>query len=104
MGVGLAGSGDRNFQGLVDALSSVEMIFGTEIPPELEFESVPAVVDWLEMDMLAWGFNRYAADFLRNLAKTHGNPGLAEDLNGSWRREQIVAVVREILGPYLRES
>ena len=104
MNVGLAGSGDRDFKGLMDALSSAEMIFGTEIPPELEFESVRAIVDWLEMDMLAWGFNPHAADFMTELAKTQGHPGLAEGLNGSWRREQIAAVVRELLGPYLRES
>jgi len=50
------------------------------------------------------GFNQYAADFMKKLAKAQGNPGLAEGLNGSWRREQIAAVVKELLGPYLPQS
>lgn len=85
----------------MDAFTSAHMISGTNMPSDLDSEL--AVVDWLEWDRLAWGFNRYAADFLKKLAKTQGNPRLAEGLKGSWRREQIAAVVRELLGPYLRE-
>jgi hypothetical protein len=33
---------------------------------------------------------------LRRLAKAHNNPELAEGLEGTWRREQIAAIVREI--------
>jgi hypothetical protein len=33
---------------------------------------------------------------LRKLAKSHNNPELAEGLEGTWRREQIAAIVREI--------
>ena len=102
MGIGLADSGGANFDDFMDVFSSADMIFGKNIPPELD--SVPAIVDWLEMALLAWGFNKYAARFLKELAKNQGNPGLAEGLNGSWRRDQIESVVRELLGAYLSES
>jgi hypothetical protein len=33
---------------------------------------------------------------LRKLAKGRNNPELAEGLEGTWRREQIAAIIREI--------
>ena len=36
-----------------------------------------------------------AAALLKRLAKAHNNPELAEGLEGTWRREQIAAIVRE---------
>jgi hypothetical protein len=37
-----------------------------------------------------------AAALLKRLAKAHNNPELAEGLEGTWRREQIAAIVREM--------
>jgi len=52
MGVGFADSGDQNLEGFIDAVTSLDMIFGTSVP--LELDSELAVVDWLEWDLLAW--------------------------------------------------
>lgn len=40
--------------------------------------------------------NKAAAALLRKIAKDRQQPELAEGLEGTWRREQIAAVVREI--------
>jgi hypothetical protein len=37
-----------------------------------------------------------AAALLKKLAKAHNKPELAEGLEGTWRREQIAAIVREM--------
>jgi len=41
--------------------------------------------------------NKAAAALLRKLAKDQDNPELAMGLEGTWRREQIAAIVREML-------
>ena len=72
----------------------IEEIFDTEIP-DWDTEN-REIVDWIESQLSNRRPNSHAAAFLRELAKTHNNPELAEGLKGRWRREQIAAIVREI--------
>ena len=83
---------------IVEAVMLIEEIFGTEIPAwdAESFGSPVKIVDWLESHLSNRRPNKQAADFLRKLAKTHNTPELAEGLEGTWRREQIAAIVREI--------
>jgi Phosphopantetheine attachment site len=83
---------------LVEAVMLIEEIFGTDIPDNdaENFGSPREMVDWLEPHLLNRRPNKEAATLLRKLAKAHNNPELAEGLHGTWRRERIAAVVREI--------
>jgi hypothetical protein len=54
------------------------------------------MVDWLELYLSNQRLSKEAAALLRKLAKDHNKPELAEGLEGTWRREQIAAIVREI--------
>jgi hypothetical protein len=60
------------------------------------FGSPREMVDWLERHLSNQRANKQAADLLRKLAKRHHNPELPEGLEGTWRREQIAAIVREV--------
>lgn len=83
---------------LVEAVMLIEEVFGTETPdsdPE-SFGSPREMVDWLERNLSNQRPNKQAADLLKKLAKAHNNPELAEGLEGTWRREQVAAIVREI--------
>ena len=83
---------------IVEPVMLIEEIFGTEIPDgdAENFGSPRGIVDWLEPHLSNRRPNKQAAPLLRKLAKTHNNPGLAEGLDGTWRREQIAAIVREM--------
>jgi hypothetical protein len=82
---------------LVEAVMLIEEIFGTEIPDsDAEIGSPRDMVDWLERHLSNQRPTKEAAAVLRKLAKAHNNPELAEGLEGTWRREQIAAIVREI--------
>ena len=83
---------------LVEAVMLIEEIFGTEIPDgdAENFGSPSEIVDWLEPHLSNRRPNKQGADFLRKLATAHNNPELTEGLEGTWRREQIAAIVREI--------
>ena len=83
---------------LVEAVMLIEEVFGTEIPDaDAEtFGSPQAMVDWLELHLSNQRPTRAAAALLQRLAKAHNNPELAEGLDGTWRREQIAAIVREM--------
>ena len=83
---------------IVEAVMLIEEIFGTEIPAwdAESFGSPVKIVDWLESHLSNRRPNKQAAAFLRKLANTHNNPELAEGLEGTWRREQIAAIVRQI--------
>jgi hypothetical protein len=83
---------------LVEAVMLIEEIFGTDIPDSdaENFGSPQEMVDWLELHLSNRRPNKEAAALLRKLAKAHNNPELAEGLEGTWRREQIAAIVREI--------
>jgi len=83
---------------LVEAVMLVEEIFGTDVPDggAENFGSPREMVDWLEPHLSNRRPNKEAAALLRKFAKAHNDPGLAEGLDGTWRREQIAAIVREI--------
>lgn len=79
---------------LVEQVMLIEEVFDTEIPDE-NFGSPQEIVDWLEQHLSNRRPNKEAAAFLRKLARRYDNPELAEGLTGTWRRDQIAAVVRE---------
>jgi hypothetical protein len=76
----------------------IEEVFETEIPDNdaENFGSPREMADRLELHLSNQRPNKQAAALLRKLAKAHDNPQLAEGLEGTWRREQIAAVVREL--------
>lgn len=83
---------------LVEAVMLIEEIFGTELPNDDagNFGGPKEIVDWLDLHLSNRRPTKEAAAFLRKLAKTHNNPELAEGLEGTWRREQIATIVREL--------
>lgn len=83
---------------IVEAVMLIEEVLGTEIPDGVteNFGSPREIVDWLESRLSNRRPNKQAANLLRKLAKTHNNPELSEGLEGTWRREQIAAIVREV--------
>jgi len=83
---------------LVEAVMLIEEVLGTEIPDidGKNFGSPREMVDWLELHLSNQRPNRQSAALLKKLAKAHNHPELAEGLEGTWRREQIAAIVREI--------
>ena len=89
----------------MDSLDVVEMvilleeIFGVDISDEDAegFGSPAEIVDWLDRHPSRQRPNELAANLLKGLAKIQQNPDLAEGLVGAWRREQIAAIIREIL-------
>jgi hypothetical protein len=81
----------------VEAVMAFEEAFGVELPVKPgDVGSPQEMVDWLEIHLSNQRPNKEAAALLRKLAKDQNNPELAEGLEGTWRREQIVAIVREI--------
>ena len=83
---------------LVEAVMLIGEVFGTEVPSydAENFGSPLEIVDWLELHLSNQRPNQAAAVLLRKLAKAQKNPELAEGLEGTWRREQIAAIVREM--------
>jgi len=89
----------------MDSLDFVEMVmwmeefFGTEIPDdEAEGFCTPSeILDRLERRLSNQRPNKEAKALLRKLAKEQQRPELAEGLEGTWRREQIAAIIREML-------
>jgi hypothetical protein len=83
---------------LVERVMLAEEIFGAEIPDsDAEgFGSLRELVDWLEPRLSDRRPNKEAAALLRKLAKDRQRPELAEGLEGTWRREQIAAIVQEL--------
>jgi hypothetical protein len=82
----------------VEAVMAFEEAFDVELPVHEsgDFGSPQEIVDWLELHLSNQRPNKQAAALLRKLAKDQNNPALAERLEGTWRREQIAAIVREI--------
>lgn len=82
----------------VEALMAFEEAFGVELPVHEsgDFGSPREMVDWLELYLSNERPSKDASALLRKLAKDHNKPELAEGLEGTWRREQIEAIVREI--------
>jgi hypothetical protein len=83
---------------LVEMVMLVEEIFGTDIPNDdaEHFGSPSEMVDWLDPILSNRRPNKQAAALLRKLARDQERPELAEGLDGTWRREQIAAIIREI--------
>ncbi len=83
----------------VEVVIAIERSFGIDIPDvdADRFGGPREIVDWLELHLGGKRVDQRAAALLAELAKHHGSPELAEGLSGIWRREQIAAVVREIL-------
>lgn len=83
---------------IVEAVMLIEELFGTEVPDgdAENFGSPREIVGWLEHHLSNQRPNKQAATLLKQLAKTHNNPELAEGVEGTWRRDQIAAIVREL--------
>lgn len=83
---------------LVEVVMLIEEIFETEIPDDdaEEFGNPKEIVDWLESNLSNRRPNKESAARLKKLAENHNNPELAEGLEGTWRREQIAAIVHEL--------
>jgi len=60
------------------------------------FGSASEIVDWLERHLSNRRPNKEAAARLKELAKRHKSPELAEGLDGTSRKEQIDAIIREM--------
>jgi len=82
----------------VEAVMAFEEAFGIELPvhKSKDFGNPPEMVEWLDLHLSNQRPNKEAAALLRKLAKAHNKPELAQGLEGTWRREQIEAIVREI--------
>jgi hypothetical protein len=84
---------------LVEMVMAFEEAFDIEIPNDvLEHFGTPSeLVDLLERLLSNQRPNKAAKALLRRLAREQQRPELAEGLEGTWRREQIAAIVREML-------
>jgi len=82
----------------VEAVMVFEEAFGLELPVggPGELDSPEEMVDWLELYLSNQRPGKEAAALLRKLAKDRNQPELAESLEGTWRREQIAAIVHEV--------
>ena len=83
---------------VVEAVIFIEEIFGTDIPErDAEGLGTPKeIADWLEPHLSNRRPNKAAVSLLKKLANDHDDPRLADGLGGTWRREQIEAVIGEI--------
>jgi hypothetical protein len=81
----------------VEFVMMIEEVFGTDIPDSdaESFCSPREIVDKLEQRFSNSRPNEAAKALLKKLAKDQARPELAEGLDGTWRREQIAAIVRE---------
>ena len=77
---------------------AIEEVFDVELPETgpTTFDGHSELVDWLEVSLSKQCPNQAARARLQKLAGVQRRPELAEGLDGSWRREQIEAIVREI--------
>jgi len=82
----------------VEAVMALEEVLGIEVPSNdaEQFGTPREMVDWLELHLSNQRPSKGAAALLRKLAKAQDNPELAEGLEGTWRRDQIAAIVREM--------
>jgi hypothetical protein len=83
---------------VVEMVMLVEEFFEIEIPNnDMEgFGTSREIIDWLDLHLSNRRPNKNAAAYLKKLAKKRDNPALAEGFHGTWRREQIAAIIREI--------
>jgi hypothetical protein len=83
----------------VEAVMALEEVLEIEIPEnEAELCGSPhEMVDVLERHLSNQRPTKRAAELLRGIAESRNNPELAEGLDRVWRREQIAAIIREML-------
>ena len=85
----------------VEKIELAEEVFGTDFPDDLTEDLTVnnrrEVVDYFVLHLKGWGPNPVAFDFFKQLATKRNSPTLAQGLRDSWRREQISAVIQEIL-------
>jgi len=81
----------------IELVMAIEEVFDVAIPdePPKNFDEPGEFIDWLEPRVSNQRPNGEARRLLTKLAKDLALPDLAEGLEGTWRREQIDAVVRE---------
>ena len=82
----------------LDLVMLCENILDTHIPDEDAEHSGGSLgmEEWLERNLSNQRPTQDAAELLRMLAKTQQQPELAEGLDGTWRREQISALITDI--------
>ena len=82
----------------VEAVMALEEVLGIEVPSNdaEQFGTPRKMVDWLESRLSNQRPTDKAAALLRGLAKSRNDPVLGEGLDGTWRREQIAAIIREM--------
>ena len=82
----------------LDIVMFCENIFDTHIPDDdaKHFGGPLGMEEWLELHLSNQRPKSDAAALLRMLAEAQQRPELAEGLDGTWRREQISALVHEI--------
>jgi hypothetical protein len=88
----------------MDSLDFVEAVMVLEDVLEIDISDDEAeqcgspreMVDMLEQRLWNQRPKKKAAELLRSLAKSQNHPALVEGLDGTWRREQIAAIIREL--------
>ena len=89
---------------LAEELFGIDFPDGLDVSEDLALNNPREVVDYFELHLRGWGPTPAAADFLKEMAKKHNNPGLAKGLHGIWRRDQISALIAEIFNTGDRSS
>lgn len=84
---------------VVEMVMAFEEAFDVEIPDDDlgRLENPSEIIDRLDRVLSNQRPNEAAKALLKKLAKEQQRPELAEGLEGTWRREQIAAIVREML-------
>lgn len=88
-----------------DSLDTVEIVmvfeevFGVVLPVDAAHavKTRDDTAHWRVTHLSDQRPNRQAAAILKRLAQSWQNPELARDLNGPWRREQVLAILSEML-------
>ena len=90
---------DMHSLDLVELVMAFEEVFDVEIPDNdiADSDSLAELVDRFERALFNQRPNKAAKALLRKLAKEKQQPELAEGLEGTWRREQVAAIISEIL-------
>ena len=81
----------------LDLVMFVENVFDTHILEEDGELTSFGIEESLECSLSHRCPTIYAAELLRTLAKTEGQPELAEGVDKPWRREQVGALLHDIL-------
>lgn len=84
---------------LIEVIMGIEEGLEIEIPDDdvVAFDSPRHIIDWLTSRLAGQPMGGKAALFVENLARRLQLPDLVPGINGTWRLEQIKAVVCEVL-------